>query len=55
MDDANVNRRQKSLAITYVNTETSEERLQQALLEEGIKAVKPAPHVCKEGNAVKNE
>lgn len=55
VDDANVNRRQKSLAITYVNTETSEERLQQALLEEGIKAVKPAPHVCKEGNAVKNE
>ena len=48
VDDANVNRKQKSLAITYVNTETDEERLLQALNEEGIKATVPAPHECKE-------
>lgn len=48
VDDANVNRRQKSLAITYVNTETTEERLLQALTEEGIEAVVPKPHECKE-------
>ena len=48
VDDANVNGRQKSLAITYVNTETSEEQLLSALTEEGIQAVKPAPHECKE-------
>ena len=48
VDDANVNRKQKSLAITYVNTETDEERLLQALNEEGIKATVPAPHKCKE-------
>jgi copper ion binding protein len=48
VDDANVNKKQKSLAITYVNTETNVERLQQALKEEGIEAVIPAPHECKE-------
>ena len=48
VDDANVNLRRKSLAITYVNTETSEERLLQALNEEGIKAVVPSPHECKD-------
>lgn len=48
VDDVNVNRRRKSLAITYVNTETDEERLLQALNDEGIKAVVPKPHECKE-------
>ncbi len=48
VDDANVCQRQKSLAITYVNNETSEERLLQELKEAGIEAVVPAPHECKE-------
>jgi copper ion binding protein len=48
VDDANVCKRQKSLAITFVNTETSQERLLQELQEAGIKAVVPAPHECKE-------
>ena len=48
VDDANVNAKRKSLAITYVNTETTEERLLDALKEYGIEATVPAPHVCKE-------
>jgi copper ion binding protein len=48
VDDATVCTRRKSLAITYVNTETSEERLLQALEEEGIKATLPKPHECRE-------
>jgi hypothetical protein len=48
VDDANVNARRGSLAITYLNTETSEERLQEALKEEGIEAVVPPAHQCKE-------
>ncbi len=49
VDDANVNKRQKSLAITYVNNETNEEKLLKELKEAGINAVVPAPHECKEG------
>jgi len=48
VDDANVCKRQKSLAITFVNTETSQEQLLKELQEAGIKAVVPAPHECKE-------
>jgi hypothetical protein len=48
VDDANVCRRQKSLAITYVNNETTAEKLLADLKEAGIKAVVPAPHECKE-------
>lgn len=48
VDDATVSKRNKSLAITYINTETSEERLLQALEEEGIKATLPKPHECSE-------
>ncbi len=48
VDDANVNARQRSLAITYVNTETNEQRLLDGLVAEGIKAVVPKPHECKE-------
>ncbi len=48
VDDANVNARQKSLAITFINTETSVEKLQAELKAAGIEAVVPAPHECKE-------
>lgn len=48
VDDANVNKRQKSLAITFVNNETSQEKLLKELKEAGIEAVIPAPHQCKE-------
>ncbi len=48
VDDANVNKRQKSLAITYVNTETNEEKLLQELKTAGIDATVPAPHECRE-------
>ena len=53
VDDANVSKRQKSLAITYVNTETSEEKLLEELKTAGIEAVVPAPHVCKEEKSEK--
>ncbi len=48
VDDANVSKRQKSLAITYVNNETNEEKLLKELQKAGISAVIPAPHECKE-------
>ncbi len=48
VDDANVNKRQQSLAITYVNNETNEEQLLKELKAAGIDAVVPAPHECKE-------
>lgn len=48
VDDANVCQRQKSLAITYVNTETTAEKLLEHLQAEGIKAVVPKPHECEE-------
>ena len=48
VDDVNVNAKKKSLAITFVNNETSVEKLMKELKEAGIEAVVPAPHVCKE-------
>jgi copper chaperone CopZ len=48
VDDANVSRLQKSLAITFVNDETSEQQLLDQLRQSGIKAEIPAPHECKE-------
>ena len=48
VDDANVSPRNKSLAITYVNNETTEDKLLEELKAEGIEAVVPAPHECKE-------
>ncbi len=48
VDDANVSKRQQSLAITYVNNETNEEQLLKELKAAGIDAVVPAPHECKE-------
>ena len=48
VDDATVSQKRKSLAITYVNTETSEEKLLQELKAAGIEATMPAPHECKE-------
>jgi copper ion binding protein len=48
VDDANVSRLQKSLAITFVNDETSEQQLLEQLRQSGIKAEIPAPHECKE-------
>jgi len=48
VDDANVNARQRSLAITFVNNETTEEKLVEQLQAEGIKAVVPKPHECNE-------
>ena len=55
VDDANVNARRGSLAITYVNTETTEERLQEALKEEGIEATVPPAHQCKENQEADKE
>lgn len=49
VDDANVNARRGSLAITYVNTETSADRLLQALKAAGIDATVPPAHECKQG------
>lgn len=48
VDDANVNPKQGSLAITYVNKETSAEKLLQAVQAAGIKAAMPPTHECKE-------
>lgn len=48
VDDATVNTKCKSLAITYVNTETSEEKILQELKAANIEATVPAPHECKE-------
>jgi copper ion binding protein len=48
VDDANVNAKRKSLAITYVNTETTAEKLLQELKAAGIDAVVPPAHQCDE-------
>ena len=48
VDDANVNKKRKSLAITYFNNETSTEKLQEQLKTEGIDAALPPAHECKE-------
>jgi copper chaperone CopZ len=49
VDDANVNPKIGALAITYVNTETTEQKLLEAVKAAGIEATVPAPHECKEG------
>ena len=48
VDDVNVNAKRGSLAITYVNKDTSEQQLLQAIQEAGIKATLPPAHECKE-------
>lgn len=48
VDDANVNPKRKSLAITYVNKDTSAEKLLQAIHGAGIEATVPPAHQCKE-------
>lgn len=48
VDDAQVCARNKSLAITYVKEETSEEKLIEALQASGIAAKLPPAHVCDE-------
>lgn len=51
VDDANVNPKRGALAITYVNEETSEAKLMEALKAAGIDATLPPPHECKEEKA----
>jgi len=46
--DANVNKRNNSLAITYVNTMITEDKLLEELRAEGIDAKLPTPHECNE-------
>ena len=48
VDDANVNPKRGSLAITYANNETSAEKLLEQIKAAGIKATVPEPHECKE-------
>jgi copper ion binding protein len=48
VDDANVNPKQHSLAITYVNKETSSQQLLEQLQAEGIEASLPPAHECQE-------
>lgn len=48
VDDVNINARRGSLAITYVNNQTSEAQLLQAIQAAGIKATLPPAHECKE-------
>lgn len=48
VDDANVNPKNGALAITYVNTETNEEKLLEEIKAAGIDATVPAPHECTE-------
>ena len=48
VDDVNVNPRQGSLAITYVNNETSVEKLQEQIKAAGIEATLPPAHECEE-------
>ncbi|MCR5271192.1 MAG: cation transporter [Prevotella sp.] len=48
VDDANANKRRHSLAITYANKYTTEEKLLEGLRSAGINATLPAPHECKE-------
>lgn len=48
VDDANVNPKQQSLAITFVNKETSSQQLLDQLHAEGIEASLPPAHECQE-------
>ena len=48
IDDANVNTRSGSLAVTYFKDELSADQLLEATRQLGISAEVPAPHECKE-------
>ena len=48
IDDANVNTRSGSLAVTYFKDELSADQLLEATRQLGINAEVPAPHECKE-------
>lgn len=48
VDDVNVNSRRKSLAVTYLNTKISDDKLLEEIRQAGIKAELPKPHECKE-------
>ncbi|MCR4958151.1 MAG: copper ion binding protein [Prevotella sp.] len=48
IDDANVNTRSGSLAVTYFKDELSADQLLEATRQLGIQAEVPAPHECKE-------
>lgn len=48
VDDVNVNKRRKTMAITYFCQEISAEELLEEIHKAGIKAEIPAPHECKE-------
>ncbi len=48
VDDANVNAKRKSLAVTYLSTKVTPEKLLEQIQQAGIQAVLPKPHVCEE-------
>lgn len=48
VEDVNVNPRQRSMAVTFFNDETTAEKLLQQIQETGIEAVVPKQHECKE-------
>ena len=48
VEDANVNARRKSLAVTFFSKKLSRDQLLTAIQQAGIKAVVPPPHVCSE-------
>ena len=48
VDDVNVNARRKSLAVTYLNTKVTADKLLEQIHAADIQAVVPQPHVCKE-------
>ena len=48
VDDVNVNPKRGSLAITYINNQTTAEKLLEAIQAAGIKATLPPAHECKE-------
>ncbi|MBR1448608.1 MAG: cation transporter [Prevotella sp.] len=48
VEDANVNAKRKSLAVTYFTDETTADALLEAIKAAGIEAVVPPAHVCKE-------
>ena len=48
VDDVNVNPLRKSLAVTYLNTALTEQKLLEEIQKLGIKATLPKPHECSE-------
>ena len=48
VEDANVNARRKSLAVTFFSKKLSRDQLLTAIQQAGIKVVVPPPHVCSE-------